>query len=53
MLTGNRISRVFFYGDTRQRMVLLHGILKKTRATPPSDLDMARKQMRKHEKGLK
>ena len=51
-LQGNRISRVF-YVDTRQRMVLLHGILKKTRATPPSDLDMARKQMRKHEKGLK
>ena len=52
-LPGNRISRVFFYVDTKQRMVLLHGILKKTRATPPSDLDVARKNMRKHEKGLK
>jgi len=36
-LPGNRTSRVFFYVDKNQRMVLLHGILKKTRATPPSD----------------
>jgi len=52
-LPGNRIVRVFFYIDRKQRMVLLHGIVKKTRATPEADLDLARKNMRKHEKGLK
>ncbi len=51
-LTGNRIARVFFYVDKHQRMVLLHGILKKTRATPDSDLDLARANKRKHEKGI-
>jgi len=34
-------------------MVLLHGIVKKTRATPKADLDLARLNQRKHEKGLK
>jgi phage-related protein len=51
-LAGNRIARIFFYVDRRQRMVLLHGILKKTRATPSSDLDLARRNMHKHEKEL-
>lgn len=52
-LPGSRMVRVFFYIDRRQRMVLLHGIVKKTRATPDADLDLARQNMRKHEKGLK
>ncbi|MGA7857541.1 MAG: type II toxin-antitoxin system RelE/ParE family toxin [Terracidiphilus sp.] len=51
-LAGNRIARVFFYVDQKQRMVLLHGILKKTRATPESDLELATQNKRKHEKGL-
>ena len=51
-LIGNRIARVFFYVDKRQRMVLLHGIVKKTRATPASDLEIARSNKRRHEKGL-
>ena len=51
-LQGSMV-RVFFYIDRRQRMVLLHGIVKKTRATPYADLDLARQNMRKHEKGLK
>jgi phage-related protein len=51
-LSGNRISRIFFYLDRKQKMVLLHGILKKTRATPKSDLDLARRNKRKHEEGL-
>ena len=51
-LPGNRIARIFFYVDRNQRMVLLHGILKKTRATPASDLDLARLNKRKHEKAL-
>ena len=52
-LPGSRMVRVFFYIDRKQRMVLLHGIVKKTRATPDADLDLARKNMRRHEKGLK
>jgi phage-related protein len=52
-LSGNRIARVFFYVDLRQRMVLLHGILKKTQATPESDLNLARRNKRLHEEGLK
>lgn len=52
-LPGNRIARVLFYVDQEQRMVLLHGFLKKTRATPATDLDQARQNMRKHERGLR
>lgn len=51
-LPGNRIGRVFFYIDKLQRMVLLHAIIKKTRTTSDDDLDLARGNKRKHEKGL-
>lgn len=51
-LHGHRIARVFFYVDRLQRMVLLHGMLKTTRTTPASDLDLARSNKRKHEKEL-
>ncbi len=51
-LTGNRIARVFLYVDKQQRMVLLHGIIKKSQATPEDDLNLARANKRKHEKGL-
>ncbi len=50
-LSGNRIARVFFYVDRQQRLVLLHGILKKTRATPESDLELARQNKKRHERG--
>jgi phage-related protein len=52
-LPGNRIARIFFYVDSNQRMVLLHGIVKKTQTTPESDLKLARQNKRKHEAGLK
>jgi phage-related protein len=52
-LPSNRIARVFFYVDKLHRMVLLHGIVKKTRATPDADLALARANQRKHERGLK
>ena len=51
-LSGNRIVRVFFCIDKHQRAVLLHGIVKKTQATPKSDLELARQNKKKHEKGL-
>lgn len=34
------------------RMVLLHGFIKKTQKTPKADLDVARDRKRKYEKGL-
>lgn len=52
-LAGNRISRVIFYIDVNQRMVLLHGFIKKSRRTPGGDLDLAIARKSKHEKGLK
>jgi phage-related protein len=52
-LPDGGIARVIFYIDKRQRMVLLHGFIKKTRKTPPGDLDLARKNKAKHEEGLK
>ena len=44
-LAGNRISRVFFC-VADGHMVLLHGMIKKTQATPKTDLDTARKRMK-------
>jgi phage-related protein len=42
-LSGNRIARVIFSiaGD---RMVLLHGFIKKSQKTPAGDLELARKR---------
>jgi phage-related protein len=51
-LAQNRIARVLFYIDKKGRMVLLHGFIKKTRKTPPEDLNQARINQRKHSRGL-
>ncbi len=51
-LAQNRIARVLFYVDTKGRMVLLHGFIKKTQKTPLDDLELARKNKSKHERGL-
>jgi phage-related protein len=52
-LTQNRIARVLFYVDKKGRMVLLHGFIKKTQKTPDEDLELARSNKSKHEKGLR
>jgi phage-related protein len=52
-LTQNRIARVLFYIDKRGRMVLLHGFIKKTQKTPDEDLELARSNKSKHQRGLK
>ena len=44
-LAGNRISRVFFC-VAEERMVLLHGMIRKTQAKPKTDLDLARRRMK-------
>lgn len=51
-LMQNRIARVLFYVDRRSRMVLLHGFMKKTRKTSDDDLQLARKNKSKHQRGL-
>jgi phage-related protein len=51
-LDNNRIARVLFYVDAHERMVLLHGFVKKTRKTPDGDLGLAIRNKKKHEKGL-
>jgi phage-related protein len=50
---ANKISRVAFYVDRRQRMALLHGFIKKSQGMPLEDMRLARKRNAKHEKGLK
>lgn len=42
-LPGNNIARVMFC-IAGGRMVLLHGFIKKTQATPKADLDLAQKR---------
>ena len=52
VLDNNRIARVMFYVDAQERMVLLHGFIKKTRKTPVGELALAIRNKKKHEKGL-
>lgn len=51
-LAGNRMARVLFYIDKKSRMVLLHGFVKKTQRTPDEDLELARRNKSKHERGI-
>ena len=47
-LSDGRIGRVLF-GIADGGMVLLHGFMKKTQATPKADLDLARKRLKEVE----
>ncbi|NHN92315.1 type II toxin-antitoxin system RelE/ParE family toxin [Acetobacter sicerae] len=49
----NRISRVLFYIDSREKMVLLSGFIKKTETTPDTEIELALKRQSAHEKALK
>ena len=51
-LTHNRIARVLFYVDAKNRMVLLHSFIKKTQKTPDGDLALARRNKEKHARGI-
>jgi len=44
-LPGNRMARVIF-AIVDERMVLLHGFIKKTQKTPAPDLALARKRLK-------
>jgi phage-related protein len=50
-LAQNRIARVLFYIDKKGRMVLLHGFIKKTQKTPNEDLELARSNKGRHQRG--
>jgi len=50
-LTHNRIARVLFYVDAKNRMVLLHSFIKKTQKTPDEDLALTRNK-EKHARGI-
>ena len=52
-LAQNPIARVLFYIDKERRMVLLHGFIKKTQKTPDEDLELARNNKNKHQRGIK
>ena len=47
-LSDGRISRMFFC-IASGRLVILHGIIKKTQKTPPADLALARSRQREVE----
>lgn len=51
-LAQNRIARVLFYIDRKNRMVLLHAFIKKTQRTPQGDLALAKSNKAKHQRGL-
>jgi len=44
-LSGQRIARTIF-GISDERIVLLNGFVKKSRKTPKTELDLARKRMK-------
>lgn len=48
-ITSGRIARVLFFIHQGQ-IVLLHGFVKKTQATPEADLDLAMKRKKDVEK---
>ena len=50
-LAQNRIARVLFYIDKKSRMVLLHGFIKKTRRMSDEDLELAKSNKKKHQRG--
>jgi phage-related protein len=52
-LGQNRIARVLFYIDKKARMVLLHGFIKKTQKTTDEDLELAKRNKSKHQRGLR
>ena len=47
-ITDKKIARILFYNHAN-KMILLHGFVKKTQKTPDSDLDLAMKRKKEHE----
>jgi phage-related protein len=49
-ISGGRECRIFFYIDRLERLILLHAYIKRIRATPKRDLDIARERMKQHQR---
>ena len=49
----NRIARIIFYIDKLQRMVLLHGFIKKSQRLDDEDLNLAKENKNKHQRGMR
>ncbi len=49
-ISDGRIARVLF-AVIDQKMVLLHGFVKKSQKTPKADLDLAKSRLRDYERG--
>lgn len=47
---SSRIARVLFYVDEDERMVLLHGFVKKSQQTTSTDMNLARARKAEHER---
>ena len=47
-LRGGQSARVFFCVSSKD-MILLHGFVKKSRATPQNDLKLANRRMKEHQ----
>ena len=47
---GQRIARTLFAVD-EQTMILLHGFIKKSRTTPPKEIDLAEKRFKEYISG--
>ena len=52
-LAQNRIARVLFSVDREGRMVLLHGFIKKTQKTAYEDLELAKSNKSRHQRGFR
>ena len=48
-ISGGCIARIIFYINGNE-MILLHGFIKKTQKTPKSEIDLAVKRKKEHEK---
>jgi phage-related protein len=47
-ISSGKIARILFFTH-KQKMILLHGFVKKSQKTPDSDLDLAMKRKKEHE----
>ena len=47
---GSDISRIFYFIPIKNRLVLLHGFVKKTDKTPSDEIDMAKKRILDYKK---
>jgi phage-related protein len=48
-LPSERIARLIFFLSIDTELVVLHGFIKKTQATPAGDLDLARSRKLEYE----